>query len=106
MRYLFICFRYIHVYMFIIHGPCPPSFHPTWNRPRGEEAQRERHTCHFLPPSEIYSGLCLLFLQARKGNVYFTLLAGRVEYGNYVDRGGEEAQRERGGEGRGVPSAS
>ena len=42
------------------------------------------HTCHILPPSEIDLGLCSLFLQAQKGNTYFTELAARVEYGNYV----------------------
>ena len=38
--------------------------------------------CHNLPPSEIDGGLCLLFLQAQKGDTYFTELAERAEYGN------------------------
>ena len=41
------------------------------------------HTCHILPPSEIDLGLCLAVLQAQKGNIYFTELAERVEYGKY-----------------------
>ena len=40
--------------------------------------------CHILPPSEIDWRLFGLFLQARKATIYFTALAGRVEYGNYV----------------------
>ena len=42
------------------------------------------HTRHILHPSEIDLGLCLVVLQAQKGNTYFTELAERVEYGNYV----------------------
>ena len=41
----------------------------------------------YLPystPSEIGLGLFSLFLQAQEGNIYFTELAERVEYGNYV----------------------
>ena len=51
----------------------------------GNEELRDKHihTCHILPPSEIPWRLFLAVLQAQKGNVYFTLLAGRVEYGNY-----------------------
>ena len=39
------------------------------------------HTCHILPPSEIDLGLFLAVLQAQEGNIYFTELAERVEYG-------------------------
>ena len=42
------------------------------------------HTCHNLPPSEIDLGLFCLLLQAQEGNIYFTELAERVEYGNDV----------------------
>ena len=42
------------------------------------------HTCHILPPSEIDLGLRLAAFAAREGNIYFTELAERVEYGNYV----------------------
>ena len=37
-----------------------------------------------LPPSEIPGRLFLAVLQAQKGNTYFTELAERVEYDNYV----------------------
>ena len=40
--------------------------------------------CHILPPSEIPWRLFLTVLQAQKGSTYFTELAERVEYGNYV----------------------
>ena len=41
-------------------------------------------TRHILPPSEIDLGLFLAVLQAQEGTIYFTELAERVEYGNYV----------------------
>ena len=47
------------------------------------------NTCHNLPPSEIDGGL---FLQAQKGDTYFTELAERVEYGKYVG-GAPRAER-------------
>ena len=37
----------------------------------------------FYPLLKYIFGCVWLCLQAQKGNVYFTLLAGRVEYGNY-----------------------
>ena len=43
------------------------------------------HTCHILPPSEIDWGCVWLSSQAQEGNIYFTELAERVEYGNYDD---------------------
>ena len=46
------------------------------------QAKRHGHR-HGRPPSEIYFGLFLVVLQAQKGNIYFTELAERVEYGNY-----------------------
>ena len=42
------------------------------------------HSRHILPPSEIDGGCFWLRLQAQEGNIYFTELAERVEYGNYV----------------------
>ena len=47
-------------------------------------ASRVSPPCHILPPSEIPWRLFLAVLQAQKGNTYFTELAERVEYGNYV----------------------
>ena len=49
-----------------------------------ERPLRKRHTCHILPPSEIDLRCLGLILQAQEGNIYFTELAERVEYGNYV----------------------
>ena len=37
-----------------------------------------------LTPSEIDGGCFWLFLQAQKGDTYFTELAERAEYGNHV----------------------
>ena len=42
------------------------------------------HTCHILPPSEIDLGLFLAAFAVQEGDTYFTELAERVEYGNYV----------------------
>ena len=39
----------------------------------------------FYPPLKWICGCVWLFLQAREGNIYFTELAERVEYGNYED---------------------
>ena len=47
------------------------------------DVSKRCHTCHILPPSEIDLGLFWLILQTWKGNVYFTELAERVEYGKY-----------------------
>ena len=41
------------------------------------------HTCHILPPTEFDWGLLSAFSQVRKGSVYFTESAERVEYGKY-----------------------
>ena len=41
------------------------------------------HTRHILPPSEIDLGLCLAVFAGSEGNIYFTELAERIEYGNY-----------------------
>ena len=38
----------------------------------------------FYPPLKYIWGCVWLFLQAQEGNTYFTELAERVEYGNYV----------------------
>ena len=38
----------------------------------------------FYPPLKYIWGCVWLRLQAQEGNIYFTELAGRVEYGNYV----------------------
>ena len=38
----------------------------------------------FYPPLKYIWGCVWLFLQAQEGNVCFTELAERVEYGNYV----------------------
>ena len=37
----------------------------------------------FYPPLKSIWGCVWLFLQAQEGNIYFTELAERVEYGNY-----------------------
>ena len=42
------------------------------------------HTCHTLPPSEIDLGLFWADFKGSGGNIYFTELAERVEYGNHV----------------------
>ena len=38
----------------------------------------------FYPPLKQIWGCVWLFLQAQEGHIYFTELAERVEYGNYV----------------------
>ena len=62
----------------------PGTFAPRPNsRPlnySGTSCHYYYHTCHILPPSEIDLGL---FLPTWKGNIYFTELAERVEYGKY-----------------------
>ena len=87
---IYICV-YIYIYIYIYpsaarddgcrapllsaEGGCSPAS-------AGCHARRSlRHTCRILPPSEIDLGLCL---QAQEGNIYFTELAERVEYDNYV----------------------
>ena len=46
-----------------------------------------------LPPFEIDLGLCSAVLQAQEGNIYFTELAERVEYGNYPCGKGRRGRR-------------
>ena len=66
-------------------------------------------TCHILPPSEVDLGLCLAAFAGSEGNIYFTELAGRVEYGNYgvpcgprLSRGNQGGPKEWGSEARTV----
>ena len=73
---MYVCI-YIYIYMYVCDKHlcaqmCFRLSHPL----------TKSHTCHNLPPSEIDGGCFGLFLQAQKGDTYFTELAERAEYGN------------------------
>ena len=73
-------YTHTYIYTYLSQYICVCNvlfFAPTFYR-------RVHHTRHILPPSEIDLELCWAVLQAQEGNTYFTELAERAEYGNYV----------------------
>ena len=98
--YMYTCVHiYIYIYICIFMGACQALGRAVDEAPRARpqvvrlaEPSNNFHTCHILPPSEIDLGLCLAVLQAQEGNICFTELAERVEYGNY-DFGGTTCLR-------------
>ena len=55
---------------------------------------RTRYLPYSTPLRNRFGAVCWLFLQAEEGNLYFTELAERVEYGNYDTTRGFACERE------------